>query len=74
MVTVKQGGKEWHMCRPFAITLSTVKDILAALNWRNVDWPEFIAVQKNYSWTNFNRRYKPENQQLAVLSHEHKPE
>ena len=74
MVTVRQGGKEWHICRPFALTSSTVKDILAVLNRHNVDWPEFISVRKFYSRTHFNRRKEQANPQSVVISPEPEPE
>ena len=49
MITTQQGTKEWHICRSFLFTSLMMLEIMAILNWLNIDWPEYISVKQFYS-------------------------
>ena len=49
MLTTQQGTKEWHMCRSFSFTSSTMLELMSVLDRHNVDWPEYKEVQRFYS-------------------------
>ena len=61
MVTTQQGTKEWHLCRSFSFTSSTMGEVMTVLDRHNVDWPEFKVVRQFYSKVAYNQQQRRNN-------------
>ena len=45
MVTTQHGSKEWHICRSFPFTSSTMVEVMAVLERHKLDWHEYLYVK-----------------------------
>ena len=48
MVTTQYDTKEWHICRSFSFTSSTMLELMTVLSRHKVAWPEYLAVNNYY--------------------------
>ena len=61
MVTTQQGTKEWHLCRLFSFTSSTMGELMIVLDYHKVDWPEFKIIKQFYSKQAYNEQQQQQN-------------